>query len=107
MISEISDFTKSKILELNTLLREYFQDMDTTEDRLCKLSWDVDTLRITVPKKIYEATERFIRIDLEDFVSDYSEGSDEEAYYERLKKLFALADRWEDIATQSLMPYMI
>lgn len=106
-VKMISDFTKNKIYELNTLMREYFQDMDTTDDRLCKLSWDVDTLRITVPKKIYEATERFIRIDLEDFVSDYSEGSDEEAYYERLKKLFALADRWEDIATQSLMPYMI
>lgn len=50
-VKMISDFTKNKIFELNTLLREYFQDMDTTDDRLCKLSWQVDTLRITVPKK--------------------------------------------------------
>lgn len=103
----ISDFTKNKIFELNTLLREYFQDMDTTDDRLYALSLQVDDLRITVPKKIYDETELFIRQDLADFVSDDGEGSDEEAYYERLKKLFALADRWEDIATQSLMPYMI
>lgn len=106
-VKMISDFTKNKIFELNTLLREYFQDMDTTDDRLCKLSWQVDTLRITVPKKIYDETERFIRKDLEDFVSDEEGGDDEKAYFERLKKLFALADRWEDIATQSLMPYMI
>ena len=71
------------------------------------MSWQVDTLRITVPKKIYDETERFIRKDLEDFVSDEEGGDDEKAYFERLKKLFALADRWEDIATQSLMPYMI
>lgn len=106
-VKMISDFTKNKIFELNTLLREYFQDMDTTDDRLYALSLQVDDLRITVPKKIYDETELFIRQDLADFVSDDGEGSDEEAYYERLKKLFALADRWEDIATQSLMPYMI
>lgn len=47
----ISDFTKNKIFELNTLLREYFQDMDTTDDRLYALSLQVDDLRITVPKK--------------------------------------------------------
>ncbi len=40
-------------------------------------------------------------------MSDEEGGDDEKAYFERLKKLFALADRWEDIATQSLMPYMI
>ena len=102
-VKMISDFTKNKIFELNTLLREYFQDMDTTDDRLYALSLQVDDLRITVPKKIYDETELFIRQDLADFVSDDGEGSDEEAYYERLKKLFALADRWEDIATQSLL----
>lgn len=50
-VKMISDFTKNKIFELNTLLREYFQDMDTTDDRLYALSLQVDDLRITVQKK--------------------------------------------------------
>ena len=106
MISEISDFTKSKIFELNTLLREYFQDMDTTENRLCELSWQVDGLRIALPKNAYDETNRFIQEDMEELVN-YEGGNDKEAYFEWLKQLFALADRWEDIATQTLMPYMV
>lgn len=107
MISEISDFTKSKIFELNTLLREYFQDMDTTENRLYELSWQVDGLRIALPENVYKNTDQFIQDELTEFITDTREDSDEEAYFERLKQLFALADRWEDIATQSLMPYMV
>lgn len=107
MISEITDFTKSKIFELNTLLREYFQDMDTTENRLYELSWQVDGLRIALPENVYKNTDQFIQDELTEFITDTREDSDEEAYFERLKQLFALADRWEDIATQSLMPYMV
>lgn len=80
--------------------------MDDSEERFQQLSWEIEGLRIALPNNVYNATKRFLQEeDFEEFIA--AQGGDEVAFYECLKKLFALANKWEELATDLLMPYMI
>lgn len=106
MSTNVSDFTKGKIFHLHSLMRKYFENMDDSEERFEQLSWEIEGLRIALPNNVYNATKRFLQEeDFEEFIA--AQGGDEVAFYECLKKLFALANKWEELATDLLMPYMI
>lgn len=105
MCTNVSDFTKGKIFHLYSLMRTFFKNIDDSEERFEELTWEIDGLRIALPNNVYNATKMFMQEDLAGFIS--APGGDEVAFYESLKKLVALANKWEELATDLLMPYMI
>ncbi len=105
----ISDFTKNYIMTLNQSMREYFKDLDISdEEKYCALEDSVDDIRIALPTGIYEAAKNYIHSHLSDFVTDTKEqdAKNDSAYYDYLKNLLTAAELWEKIATEQLLPYL-
>lgn len=106
-IKMVSDFTKNKIFEVHECIIAYFEDINESDERLDKLWWAIERFRIALPNDVYDAVKTFLQEDLADFVNEREPGNNEAAFLKRLKKHIELFERWKDIATQSLMPYMI
>lgn len=101
----ISDFTKNHIMRLNQLIREYFKELDISdEEKYCALEDNIDDIRIALPKCVYEAAKNYIHSNLSDFVTETKE--ENATYYDYLKNLLSVAELWENIATEKLMPYL-
>lgn len=103
----VSDFIKEKIYDLNASILAYFEDVNESDERLDELWWAIERLRIALPNDVYDAAKIFLQQDLADFVNERESGNNEAAFLKRLKKHIELAERWRDIATRTLIPYMV